>query len=40
MKSHLCISQERGNRIDFVGKVKAGEDKNRKDQTLEVEEEN
>lgn len=37
MGSHSCISQERGNRIDFIGKMKAGEVKNRKDQALEVE---
>lgn len=37
MGSHSCISQERGNRIDFMGKMKAGEVKNRKDQALEVE---
>lgn len=40
MGRHLCISQERRNRIDFVGKMKASEDKNRKDQALEVEGEN
>lgn len=33
---NLCISQERGNRIDFVGRMKAGEEKNKKDQALKV----